>query len=142
MIVLPDMLETIFSPMSGACIFTTLMTFTHTHTHTQTHTVDHIEVATLQEALHQSGIHSLGRFDPVPLSQLRSFITEMYSCLKVQKPSLGANKLQQAQELFFNWCQMVYLTSTGGYIPSGSLKILLCLLSGTKPFDKARSECN
>ncbi len=105
-------------------------------------TVDHIEVATLQEALHQSGIQVLGRTDPVPLSQLRSFITELYSCLKVQKPLLGASKLQQAQELLFNWCQMIYLTSNGGYIPSGSLKILFCLLSGTKPFDKSRSKWN
>ena len=102
--------------------------------------VDTIDVSTLQEALHQSSIQSLERRDPVPISQLRSFVTELYTCIKVLKPALGASKLQQAQELFFNWCQMVYLTSTGGVIESGSFKILLCLLSGAKPFDKARSE--
>lgn len=100
--------------------------------------LDNIEVSTLQEALHQSSIQGLERGHAVPLSQLRSFITELYTSIKVLKPSLGASKLQQARELFFNWCQMVYLTSTSGSIQSGSFKILLCLLLGAKPFDKAR----
>ena len=110
----------------------------HTFTHIYTHIVDHIDATTLQEAFHQTSIQLLSRAQVVPITQLRTFITELYSSLKILKPSLGAAKLKQAQELLFNFLQMVYLTSMGGSIDAGSLKIVLCLLSGAKPFDKSR----
>lgn len=104
------------------------------------HTVDSIDAATLQESFQQTSIQGLGRSHMVPLTQLRSFITELYSSLKLQMPSLGAATLQQAQELLFKWLQMVCLSSTGGTIDAGSLKINLCILSGAKPYDKSRCE--
>ena len=102
------------------------------------HVVDQFDVSVLQESLHLSGVGAMGRKDQVPVSQLHSAVVEMYSCLRVQKPVLGVAKLHQAQELCSNWLQMNYQCSTGGKVEAGSLKVTLCLLSGSKEAEKAR----
>lgn len=100
--------------------------------------MDHIDVGTLQEALHLSGVGVLSRSGTVSVSQLRSSVTELYSCLRVLRPVLGSAQIQQTEELCSNWLQMNYQCSTGGKVDAGSLKITLCLLTGAKPQDKAR----
>lgn len=94
----------------------------------------------LQEALHLSGVGSLTRKEVVPVSQLRSAVSELYSCLRVQRPVLGAALVHQAQELCSNWLQMNYQCSTGGKVEGGSLKVTLCILIGAKLAEKARCE--
>ena len=103
-------------------------------------TVDQIDLGTLQEALHLSGVGGLHRKDTIPVSQLRSAVSELYSCLRLQRPVLGSAQLQQSQELCSNWLQMNYQCSTGGKVEAGSLKVTLCLLAGAKAPDKARCE--
>ena len=102
--------------------------------------VDQLDLGTLQEGLHLSGVGGLQRKAIVPVSQLRSAINEVYSCLRLQRPVLGSAQLQQAQELCCNWLQMNYQCSTGGKVEAGSLKVTLCLLAGAKVQDKARCE--
>ncbi len=103
--------------------------------------MDHLDVGTLQEALHLSGVGALSRGAVVPLPQLHSSISELYSCLRVLRPMLGStHQIKQAQELSYNWLQMNYQCSAGGKIEAGSLKATLCLLSGAKQADKARCE--
>lgn len=102
--------------------------------------MDHVDVATLQEALHLSGVGGMNRKEVVSVSQLRSAVGEIYSCLRLQKPVLGSASMQQAQELCSNWLQMNYQCSTGGKVEAGSLKVTLGLLTGAKPPEKARCE--
>ena len=105
-------------------------------------TVQHIDISTLQEGLHHSGVESLSRWDTVPTSQLISSIQELYSCLHLHCPALASAQLQQAQELCGNWLQMNYQSSTGACAQAASLKVTLCLLTGAKTADKARCEFN
>lgn len=102
--------------------------------------MDQLDLGTLQEALHLSGVGALQRQDCVPVSQLRSAISEVYSCLRLQRPVLNGSQLQQAQELCSNWLQMNYQCATGGKVDAGSLKVTLCLFTGAKSPDKARCE--
>lgn len=104
------------------------------------HAVDQTDVGMLQEALHLSGVGGMGRKNQVSLPQLLSTCKELYSCLKLQKPMLGSTQLQQAQELCFNWLQMNYMCSAGGKVQAGSLKVTLCLFTGSKSPEKARCE--
>ena len=105
------------------------------------HSVDQLDVGILQEALHLSGVGGMARKDVVPVCQLLSATTEIYSCLKLQRPIVGAVQIQQAQEQCANWLQMNYMCSTGGVVEAGSLKITLCLLTGSKSPEKARCKC-
>ena len=102
--------------------------------------MDHLELCTLQEALHLSGVGGMGCKEVVPVSQLLSLISELYSCLRLQRPVLSSTQLQQAQELCSNWLQMNYMCSTGGKTEAGSLKVTLCLFTGSKSPEKARCE--
>jgi len=102
--------------------------------------VDLLDVGLLQGALHLSGVESLPRKGAVSVSQLNSAVSELYSCLRLQRPVLSSAQLQQAKEVCSTWLQMNYRYSKGGIIEAGSLKITLCLLVGAKPSDKARCE--
>ena len=100
----------------------------------------HLDIATIQEALHMSGVESKLRNEAVPVSQLLSAVSEVYTCLRQLRPVLGMAEIKEAEELCSSWLQMNYKSSTGGKIDAGSLKITFCLLSGSKSAEKARCE--
>lgn len=102
--------------------------------------MDQLDVTTLQEALHLSGVGGMSRKEVLPVSQLLSATKQIYSCLRLQRPILGSAQIQQAQEQCSNWLQMNYMCSTGGKTEAGSLKLTLCLLTGSKSPEKARCE--
>ena len=101
-------------------------------------TVEHLSVNSLQEIFNVTGVQTLDHTAEIPPSQLRTIIMELYTTLRTLKPILGTSKLKLAQELCFNWLQMVYECAEGGTIDCGSLKLIMCMFMGGKPADKSR----
>ena len=100
--------------------------------------VEHLSVNSLQEIFNVTGVQTLEHTAEIPPSQLRTIIMELYTTLRTLKPILGTSKLKLAQELCFNWLQMVYECAEGGTIDCGSLKLIMCMFMGGKPADKSR----
>jgi len=86
-------------------------THTCTHTHTHTHTlplVDFVGLGEVQDVLHNVGVQALRRDSEVPISQLRTAISELYTTLRASRPILNASQLQEAQEHCLNWLMMAF----------------------------------
>ena len=101
------------------CLYTldvcTHMHSPHSHLHTltpaHTHTpllVDFVGLGELQDVLHNVGVQALRRDSEVPVSQLRTAISELYTSLRVTHPILNASQLQEAQEHCLNWLMMAF----------------------------------
>lgn len=72
------------------------------------HTVDHADLGGVQDVLHAVGVQGLRRDSEVPLSQLRTAVSELYTSLWTSHPALGSSQVQQAQELCLNWLMMAF----------------------------------
>lgn len=70
--------------------------------------VEHHEINAMQEALLSSGIQNMSRQSEVVEEQLRSCISELYSALRMLRPSLPVNQLKEAEECCSTWISMVF----------------------------------
>ena len=70
--------------------------------------MDHADLGGVQDVLHAVGVQGLRRDSEVPLSQLRTAVSELYTSLRTSHPALGSSQVQQAQELFLNWLMMAF----------------------------------
>ncbi|KAL5490978.1 hypothetical protein EMCRGX_G016189 [Ephydatia muelleri] len=100
--------------------------------------LEHHEIGEMQEALLSTGIQSMSRQSEVVQDQLRSCISELYSALRLLRPSLPVSQLKEAEECCTTWISMVFRCSPGCRIEAGTLKILLALFCGLKLADKAK----
>ena len=66
--------------------------------------------------LHAVGVQGLRRDSEVPISQLRTAVSELYTALRTSHPALGTSQVQQAQELCLNWLMMAFQWSVGGWV--------------------------
>lgn len=96
------------------------------------------EVGAMQEALLSTGVQNMSRQAEVVQEQLRSCISELYSALRLLKPSISASQLKEAEECCLTWLSMVFRCANNGKIEAGTLKILLALFCGLKSADKAK----
>jgi len=100
--------------------------------------LDFVGLGEVQDVLHNVGVQALRRDSEVPISQLRTAISELYTTLRVSHPILNASQLQEAQEHCLNWLMMAFQCSAGQKVYAGALKMTLCLFSGSKTNEKAR----
>lgn len=62
----------------------------------------------MQEALLSTGVQNMSRQTEVVQDQLRSSIAELYSALRLLKPSIPVSQLKEAEECCLTWISMVF----------------------------------
>lgn len=70
--------------------------------------MDHSDVAALQEVLHTTGVQGKPRDHPLPLSQVKTVLVDLYAGIRARHPVLTINQLQFARDCCLNWLQMAY----------------------------------
>ncbi len=76
--------------------------------------MDHADVTGLQGVLHDSGVQGLSRDHPLPLSQVKSVLMQLYKSIRAHHPILTVNQLNFARDCCLNWLQMAYKWYEGG----------------------------
>ena len=72
--------------------------------------VEYGDVGMLSEVMHLTGLQRLRDNDVVPLSQLSTVLSELYSAIRTARPVLKQAQLQEAKDSAYKWLQLAYRT--------------------------------